>query len=148
LYKKLYLIIFFYLISVIHGNSKEIQIVSDLLEIDREKRTSVFSGSVYVLEEEMEIWAEKITVIFNDNDNQIKEFFLEDNVKIVRLNMTATGESGFYSPISDTIEMFNEVKIVENGNFVKCDELFLDIKNSVSIMKSDNRNRVEALIVN
>ncbi len=148
MYKKLYLIIFFYLISVIHGNSKEIQIVSDLLEIDREKRTSVFSGSVYVLEEEMEIWAEKITVIFNDNDNQIKEFFLEDNVKIVRLNMTATGESGFYSPISDTIEMFNEVKIVENGNFVKCDELFLDIKNSVSIMKSDNRNRVEALIVN
>ena len=96
----------------------------------------------------MEIWAEKITVIFNDNDNQIKEFFLEDNVKIVRLNMTATGESGFYSPISDTIEMFNGVKIVENGNFVKCDELFLDIKNSVSIMKSDNRNRVEALIVN
>ena len=148
MYKTLYLIIFFFLISVIHGNSKEIQIVSDLLEIDREKRTSVFSGSVYVLEEEMEIWAEKITVIFNDNDNQIKEFFLEDNVKIVRLNMTATGESGFYSPISDTIEMFNGVKIVENGNFVKCDELFLDIKNSVSIMKSDNRNRVEALIVN
>ena len=148
MYKKLYLIIFFFLISVTHGNSKEIQIVSDLLEIDREKRTSVFSGSVYVLEEEMEIWAEKITVIFNDNDNQIKEFFLEDNVKIVRLNMTATGESGFYSPISDTIEMFNGVKIVENGNFVKCDELFLDIKNSVSIMKSDNRNRVEALIVN
>lgn len=148
MHNKLLLIIFFFLISVTHGNSREIQITSDLLEIDREKRTSVFSGSVYVLEEEMEIWAEKITVIFNNNDNQIKEFFLESNVKIVRLNMTATGESGFYSPISDTIEMFNGVEILENGNFVKCDELFLDIKNSVSIMKSDNSNRVEALIVN
>ena len=36
----------------------------------------------------------------------------------------------------------------ENNNYVKCDELFLDIENSISIMRSNSQNRVEAVIEN
>ena len=44
--------------------------------------------------------------------------------------------------------MYGNVEVVENNNYVKCDELFLDIRNSMSIMKSTSTDRVEAFIIN
>ena len=44
--------------------------------------------------------------------------------------------------------MYGNVEVLENNNFVKCDELFLDIKNSISIMRSSSPKRVEAFIIN
>ena len=44
--------------------------------------------------------------------------------------------------------MLNDVEVIENENFVRCDELVLDITNSISIMKSRSKSRVEAIIVN
>ena len=44
--------------------------------------------------------------------------------------------------------MYGNVEVVESNNYVKCDELFLDIKNSKSIMRSTSSERVEAFIIN
>ena len=48
--------------------------------------------------------------------------------------------------IEKDINIFGNVEVEEN-NYVKCDELFLDIKNSTSIMKSATSKKVEVLIV-
>ena len=47
-----------------------------------------------------------------------------------------------------TINIYGNVEVFENDNYVKCDELFLDIKNATSIMKSNSSKRVEAFIIN
>ena len=44
--------------------------------------------------------------------------------------------------------MLEGVEVKENNNLIKCDELFLDIENSTSIMRSNSENRVEAIIIN
>ena len=43
--------------------------------------------------------------------------------------------------------MYGDVVVVENQNYVKSDELFLDLNNSTSIMRSNTSKRVEAFIV-
>ena len=40
------------------------------------------------------------------------------------------------------------VEVIEKNNYVKCDELYIDIKNSTSIMRSNSSERVEAYITN
>ena len=140
----LFSIIFF--ISYSHSN--EINVTSERLEIDREKRTSTFYGSVYFYNNDMEVWADKVIISFDDNDDKIKEIFAENNVKIIRNDLIVTGTKGFYNPLSENIKMIDNVEIIENGNIITCEELDLDIKNSISIMKSSSSKRVEALITN
>ena len=43
--------------------------------------------------------------------------------------------------------MYGNVEVYQDNNFVTCDELFLDIKNSISIMKSASSEKVEAFII-
>ena len=69
-------------------------------------------------------------------------------MKIIKQEITAFGEKGFYIPQSNVINLRGNVEVQENKNYVKCDELLLDIKNSTSIMRSASSNRVEAFINN
>ena len=128
--------------------SKEINISSDELVIDRKNNISIFSGNVYAFEKNLEIWADQLTVKFDYEKNEVEEIYAEQNVKIARENIIATGNTGFYYPANNEIKMLNDVEVIENENFVRCDELVLDITNSISIMKSRSKSRVEAIIVN
>lgn len=138
--------IFLLLASI--SNSKEINISSDELVIDRKNNISTFSGNVYAFEKNLEIWADQLTVKFDYEKNEVEEIYAEQNVKIARENIIATGNTGFYYPANNEIKMLNDVEVIENENFVRCDELVLDITNSISIMKSRSKSRVEAIIVN
>jgi|MDSW01.1.fsa_nt_gb lipopolysaccharide transport protein LptA len=128
--------------------SKEINISSDELVIDRKNNISIFSGNVYAFEKNLEIWADQLTLKFNYEKNEVEEIYAEQNVKIARENIIATGNTGFYYPANNKIKMLNDVEVMENENFVRCDELILDITNSISIMRSKTKSRVEAIIVN
>ena len=132
----------------IYSYSKEIHITADKLEIDRDKNISKFSGNVYVLETGMEIWAEKLIVRYNKDKNEVEELYVENDVKVVRENITAKSQKGYYYPLLDEVKMYESVEVNENKNFIKCDELFLDIKNSISIMRGNSKDRVQALIIN
>ena len=128
--------------------SKEINISSDELVIDRKNNISIFSGNVYAFEKNLEIWADQLTLKFNYEKNEVEEIYAEQNVKIARENIIASGNTGFYYPANNEIKMLNDVEVIENENFVRCDELILDITNSISIMRSKTKSRVEAIIVN
>tara|TARA_B000000532_G_C18737648_1_gene349690 strand:+ start:317 stop:766 length:450 start_codon:yes stop_codon:yes gene_type:complete len=136
----------FTLIFILNVYSDELKITSNNLEVDRSNKISIFSGDVYVVNQNIKIWSEKLIVKFNNNENEIEEFNAINEVKIVKDEITATGDTGLYFPKSDVINLFGNVEVYENNNYVKCDELFLDIKNSTSIMKSTSSDRVEALI--
>ena len=141
-----YLIIFNLTFTFAQAN--EIKINSDKLEVDRINNISIFSGNVYAFNQEIKIWSDMIILKFNKDENEIQELNAENNVKIINQGVTASGERGVYYPRSDILNIYGNVEVIENNNYVKCDELFLDLKNSTSIMKSNSSKRVEALIIN
>ena len=137
----------FSFIFIIASYSNEIKITSDELEIDRLNKLSIFKGNVYVYDNDLEIWSEKLIMSYN-NSNKIQELQAEKNVKIKKESILARGDKGIYYPNIEALEIFGSVEVRENNNLVICDELFLDIKNSTSIMSSKSSGRVEAYIVN
>ena len=136
------------LLIIFNAYANELKISSDKLEVDRENKISIFSGSVYAYNEDIKIWSEELIVKFNNNENKIQQLNAKKKVKIINQEITATGKTAIYDPNLETLQMYGSVKVTESKNFVICDELFLDIKNSTSIMKSISSNRVEAFIVN
>ena len=145
--KILYLLIFNF-VAVFNIYANELKINSDKLEVDRNNNVSIFSGNVYAHNQEIKIWSDILIVKINDEESNIEELNAKNKVKIINKDIIATGEIATYYPIKDVLNMYGNVEVVENNNYVKCDELFLDIRNSMSIMKSTSTDRVEAFIIN
>ena len=146
MFKNIFCITIFNLILTLNSYSNEINITADTLEVDRDRKISIFTGNVHAHNEDIKIWSEILIVKLNQNESDIEEMSAENKVKIIRQNITATGQKAIYDVNSDVINMYENVEVFENENYVKCDELFLDIKNSISIMKSASSKRVEAFL--
>ena len=146
--KKNFYIIIISLLLITNSYSNELKITSENLEVDRENRISVFSGEVYAHNKNIKIWSEKLIVKFNNAENEVEQLNAENSVKIIKEEITATGDIGLYYPKSEKLNLFGNVEVIENNNYVKCDEFYLDIKNSTSIMRGNSSKRVEAYITN
>ena len=130
------------------ANAKQIKIESDKLEIIRTENISIFSGKVYALEDNLEIWSEKLIVTSSKDEKEIKEINAYGNVKILREELSINGNEAKYHPNKNTLVVFGDVEVMQNKNIILCDKIVVDLENSSSIMSSVSKSRVEALIIN
>tara|TARA_Y200000002_G_scaffold372437_1_gene370215 strand:+ start:1058 stop:1513 length:456 start_codon:yes stop_codon:yes gene_type:complete len=138
-------LLFILLIST--ANAKQIKIISDKLEVIRVENVSIFSGNVYAMEENLEIWAEKLIMTSSKEENELKEINAQGNVKIVRDELSISGDKARYDPILNKLFVFGKVEVLQNQSIVLCDKIIVDLENSSSIMSSDSNKRVEALLI-
>ena len=129
------------------ANAEQIKIISDKLEIIRAENISIFSGNVYAMEDNLEIWSENLIVTSSEDENEIKEINANGNVKIVREELSISGDKARYDPIQNILIVFGRVEVLQNESIVLCDKIIVDLENSSSIMSSDPNKRVEALII-
>ena len=139
---------FLFFLFINSADAKQINIISDKLEIIRAENISIFSGNVYAKEDNLEIWSEKLIMISNKDESEIKEINAHGRVKIVREDLSINGDRARYDPIQNKLFVFGKVEVLENQSIVLCDKIVMDLENSSSIMSSDSNKRVEALIIN
>tara|TARA_B100001057_G_scaffold433582_1_gene462582 strand:- start:197 stop:652 length:456 start_codon:yes stop_codon:yes gene_type:complete len=136
--------LFFLLLNT--ANAKQLKITSDKLEIMRMENISIFTGKVYALEDNLEIWSEKLIVTSSKDEKEVKEINAHGSVKILRGELSINGNNAKYDLNSSKLVVFGEVKVLQNQNIILCDKIVVDLENSSSIMSSDSTSRVEALI--
>ncbi len=145
---KNFFITFLFILFVSSANAKQIKIISDKLEIIREENISIFSGNVYAVEDNFEIWSEELIITSSKDENEIKEINAHGNVKIMREKLSINGDKARYDPVQNKLFVFGEVEVLQNQSAILCDKIIVDLENSSSIMSSDSNKRVEALIIN
>ena len=145
---KNFFITFSFILFVNSADAKQIKIISDKLEIIRAEHISIFSGNVYAVEDNLEIWSEELIVTSSKDENEIKEINAHGNVKIVREELSINGDKARYDPIQNKLFVFGKVEVLQNQSIILCDKIIVDLENSSSIMSSDPNKRVEALIIN
>ena len=145
---KYFLVSFLFILLINSANAKQIKIISDKLEIIRAENISIFSGNVYALENNLEIWSEKLIITSSKDENEVKEINAQGNVKIVREELSINGEKARYDPIQNKLFVFGKVEVLQNQSIILCDKIIVDLENSSSIMSSNSNKRVEALINN
>ena len=145
---KNFFITFLFMLFANPANAQQINIISDKLEIIRSENISIFSGNVYAVEDNLEIWSKELIVTSSKDENEIKEINAHGNVKIIREELSINGDKARYDPIQNKLFVFGEVEVLQNQSTILCDKIIVDLENSSSIMSSDPDKRVEALIIN
>ena len=77
-------IAFLFILFANSANAKQLKIISDKLEIIRAEHISIFSGNVYAVEGNLEIWSEELIITSSKEQNEIKEINAHGNIKIIR----------------------------------------------------------------
>ena len=131
------------------SNNGSINIISNQLNIEMNERKSIFTGDVYAHNEDLKVWSDKMIINLKLEKNEIKEILASGNVKIIRLieGSEIYGDNANYFIEEEIIIVTGNVAVKENGNKIMGNELVVDLKNSSSIMKGTNSNRVEAFIL-
>ena len=145
---KNFFITLLFIVFITSANAKQIKIVSDRLEIIRAENISIFSGNVYAMEDNLEIWSEELIMTSSKDENEVKEINAHGNVKIVREELSINGDKARYDPIQNKLFVFGEVEVLQNQSTILCDKIIVDLENSSSIMSGDANKRVEAIIIN
>ena len=146
MFKKIFFT-FFFILFANSAFAEQIKIISDKLEVIRDENISIFSGNVHAVEDNLNIWSEKLTITSSKDEKEIKEIIAHDNVKIVREELSINGDKAQYDPIQDKLFVFGKVEVLQNQSIILCDKIIVDLENSSSIMSSDSNMRVEALII-
>ena len=143
------LIAFFLTLINVSSRDSQINIVSDKLNTDMNERRSIFTGNVYAYNESLKVWSDEMTINLKQDKDEIKEILASGNVKIIRLieGSEIYGDMANYSLEQEVIVITGNVTVIENGNQVSGNELFVDLNSSSSIMLGSESNRVEAIIV-
>ena len=145
---KNFFITLLFILFINSANAKEIKIISDRLEIIRAENISIFSGNVYAMEDNLEIWSEKLIMTSSKDDNKVKEINAHGDVKIIREDLSINGDEARYDPIQNKLFVFGRVEVLQNQSIILCDKIIVDLENSSSIMSSNSNKRVEALLIN
>ena len=98
------LILYLFFLSASAVHAKEIKIVSDELEIVRADNISIFSGNVYAIEDDLEIWSEKLILISSNDETTIEEINAENNVTIIKQELVIEGRKAKYDPVKNYIK--------------------------------------------
>ena len=144
---KNFFITLLFIVFITSANAKQIKIISDKLEIIRAENISIFSGSVYAVEDNLKIWSEKLIMTSSKDEKEIKEINAHGDVKIVREELSINGDKALYDPVQNKLFVFGKVEVLQNQSIILCDKIIVDLENSSSIMSGDSSKRVEAVII-
>ena len=143
-YLKFLILIYILLIKTAYSDT--IQIDSEKLEILKIDGISIFTGNVYAENKNLKLWSDKLTIYYDEKLESIINIIAEDNVKIIRLDLEAYGNQSNYILKNEELYISGNVTLIENKNKIQCEQLFVDLKNSISIMTAGKESRVTAKI--
>ena len=96
------------------------------------------NGFVTIKQGENVLKAEKIIAYLNQRGKRdLQKAVAIGNVTVTTPSGKASGDRGVYSPAENKVELFDNVKIEQNGNFVKGAHAETDLSTSISRITGD-----------
>ena len=100
------------------------------------RNASEQKGIVEIVQEENVLHAQRVTAFLNAQ-NQIKNAHAFGNVEVITPKGFAWGDRGEYNPAENKVELFDNVRLEQNGNFIIGAHAVTDLETSVSRITGD-----------
>jgi len=127
--------------------TQPIEITAQELEVLQQQRQSIFTGEVVATQGDMTLYAEKLTVFFQQDQDQIKRLEATGKVRVIQLDRVATADKAVFHQTDDTLVLIGNAEVTQGQNKVSGDEITLYLKENRTLIKSSKKNRVKATIV-
>ena len=143
IYIKIISVYIFLLMSVDAEETITIDITSDEMQWDDNKRIAYAVGNAIAIQGNRKIKANKLIVYLeeNNNTNEIVLIKAEGNIIFTTLDEIATGEMATYDFVKNNIIINNNVTLKKNDNIMKGDLLKMNLNTGISQIISNKESK-------
>ncbi len=123
-----------------------IDITSDTVEASQKLNTVTFRGNVVAKQEEVNLYANTLTIYYDPQTKGIKTVIASGNVKIVQLNRRATGQKVTFNQDVNQVVLEGEAVLREGENVIRGDRVIYYVDEERSIVEGGKAGRVSTTI--
>ncbi len=134
--------------EVAKGDRKNqpIQIKSNALTTDSDKRTAVFSGKVSARQDDVVIYCDRLVVTYNKEEKQVDKVEAFGNVRIIQENRHGEAEHAVYENRAGKIILDGNPKVVQGDDTITGKVITYFVDEQKSTVTSGPGEPVKALI--
>lgn len=122
-----------------------VEVTADRLEASDATKTLVFIGHAVARQGDIEIAAERLTVHYSSQSNDVERVVAEQDVRIVQAGREATGDKAVFYRDLGKIVLTGRPQVKEGENWVAGDSITLSLKDKSSIVEGGQTGRVKAV---
>ena len=127
--------------------NQPIEITAQQLEVLQQQRQSIFTGEVVAKQGDMTLYAEKLIVVFQKEQDQVERMDAIGKVRVIQLDRVATAKKAVFHQTEETLVLIGNAEVTQGENKVSGDEITLYLKENRTLIKSSEKSRVKATIV-
>lgn len=126
---------------------KPIEITSRQLEVFQNEQKTVFSGDVVAIQDDFELRADRLVVLFVAGQNQLERLEATGGVEIVQAAGTAHADKAVFDQQDQVLILTGSAVLEQGENRIAGDEIHFLLKENRSFVKSSDNGRVKAIII-
>lgn len=125
--------------SIAFGSRKQntdapIDVTSARLEVDENTNTALFTGDVVVVQDQMTIYAPRVLVFYNEDQDEISHMEATGGVTMIQGEEAAEGERADYDVINDTIVMTGDVLVTQKLSAIASEKMTVKLETGTALM--------------
>ena len=108
------------------GSDLPVEVTSDILDVNQNDGTAVFTGSVIVSQGEMRLYAPRVLVVYKEDESGVDRFEATGGVTVVSGEDAAESRKADYFVDSGMIEMHEDVLLVRGPQVLTSDKMVVN----------------------
>ena len=121
-----------------------IYIDSDTLEANQKE--VIYKGNVVARQEDITLYANTLTIIYDSETKKLKEIIATGNVKVVQLDRRATGQKVTFDQDKNKVVLDGDAVIREGANVIRGERITFYVEEERSVVESGKGGRVTTSI--
>jgi len=123
-----------------------IDITSDSVEANQKTNTVIFKGNVVAKQEDTTLYANTLTVLYDQNTKKLKEIVAVGNVKVVQLEKRATSQKATFDQDKNEVILDGEAVVREGANVIRGERITFYVDEERSVVEPAKGGRVSTSI--
>ncbi len=126
-----------------------IEVTAQRMDADQSSGEVLFSGDVVAKRGSMTVYADQLTLVFieTENERKIERLEAEGAVRVIDGDRVATANRLDYLQAEEKMTLTGDAMIHQGGNQVAGDEIVLFLRENRSLVKSGKDGRVKAVFL-
>ena len=123
-----------------------IDITSDTVEADQKTNTVIFKGNVVAKQEDTTLWANTLTILYDQTTKKIKEIIATGNVKVVKVERRATSQKATFDQGKNKVTFDGDAVVREGANVIRGERITYYVEEERSVVEPVKGGRVSTSI--
>jgi outer membrane protein assembly factor BamD len=125
---------------------KPVDVVADTMEGLEKGKIIVFKGNVIAKQEDLHLFSDMLTAYVNEETNEIERAKAEGNVKIVKLDRTATCKEAYFYNDKGEIILKGDVVVFSGNDKISGDTVTYYINEDRVVAQGETEKRARAVV--